>query len=134
MNPGLTCKNKSTIDYFISTVHVFPIIKDLQVPKFSSLYSDAHCPVSCMLNVCSKLEQSQEKNSADALQRNYNLWNSEKKESFVDNFDTIKVSEIEMRLDQLTHSDSSETSQNDIDEIISDIGSLFSESAKSTFG
>ena len=57
-----------------------------------------------------------------------------KKESFVDNFDIIKVSEIEMRLDQLTHSDSSETSQNDIDEIISDIGSLFSESAKSTFG
>ena len=59
-NPSLTCKNKSTIDYFISSAYVFPIIKNLQVREFSSLYSDAHCPVSCTcsLNVRNELYQN----------------------------------------------------------------------------
>ena len=93
----------------------------------------AQCHVRKMFSV--SLIKATKRNSTDTLQRNYKLWNSEEKKSFVGNFDIIKVSDIEMRLDHLTHSDSFETSQNDINEIISDIGSLFiSESAKSRFG
>ena len=131
-NPSLTCKNKSTIDYFISSAYVFPIIKNLQVHEFSSLYSDAHCPVSCTLTVNNELNQNVNNNNADCSETKYNLWNSKKKDNFVDNIDIINVSEFEMIT--FFQNDNAETSQNDIDEIISYIGVLFSDTSKSTFG
>lgn len=108
-NPGLTCKNKSTIDYFISSAYVFPTIKNLQVHEFSSLYSDAHCPVSCTLNVSNEPNQIVNNNNVDDLETKYNLWNSEKKDNFVDNIDIIKVSEIEMKLDHFLHNVNAKT-------------------------
>ena len=46
----------------------------------------------------------------------------------------IKVSEIEMKLDHFLQNDNTETLQTDIDEIVSDIGVLFSDTSKNTFG
>ena len=41
-----TCKDRSTIDYFISTVNNFPFIQSVEVSDFESILSDAHCAVS----------------------------------------------------------------------------------------
>ena len=52
-SPKLTCKNRSTVDYFLASPFVFGSIDDLCVCEFSSLYSDAHSPVSLKLkNAC----------------------------------------------------------------------------------
>ena len=39
--PKLTCKDRSTADYFLSTVHIFQFIQDFDILDFSVLYSDA---------------------------------------------------------------------------------------------
>ena len=41
-----TCKDKSTIDYFLSSANNLYFIKSMNILEFSNLYSDAHCPMS----------------------------------------------------------------------------------------
>ena len=128
--PNLTCKNKSTVDYFISSAHMIPTIKDLQVQEFSCLLSDAHSPVSLTIEVSYELKESNTKCNTTLTKQK--LWESEKSEAFVDNIDILKVSDIEMRLDHLI--DSKGVQKDDIDDIVKDIGLLFNNSAKHTFG
>ncbi|MEW8546419.1 MAG: endonuclease/exonuclease/phosphatase family protein, partial [Candidatus Thiodiazotropha sp.] len=128
--PNLTCKNKSTVDYFISSAQMLPIIKDLQVQEFSCLLSDAHSPVSLTLNVDYKrIENNTECNTSFKKQK---LWEPEKSETFVDNIDILKVSDIELRLDHLI--ENNRVDKDDIDDIVRDIGLLFNNCAKDTFG
>ena len=47
--PKLTCKNKSTVDYVLSSPFLFEFLEDFSVHDFSSIFSDAHCPVSFAL-------------------------------------------------------------------------------------
>ena len=42
----LTCKDSSTVDYFISSGYNFAHIAALKVFDFSQLYSDPHCPIT----------------------------------------------------------------------------------------
>ena len=49
--PKLTCKDRSTVDYFISTVQNFPLIHEFEILDFSMLFSDAHCPITLLLNI-----------------------------------------------------------------------------------
>ena len=44
-----TCKNVSTVDYFISSPNIIPFISDFHVYGFSSILSDVHCPVALQL-------------------------------------------------------------------------------------
>ena len=128
--PTLTCKNKSTVDYFISSAHILPIIKDLRVHEFSCLLSDAHSPVSLSIDVNYKRKESKPKCNSTFIKQK--LWESEKSEAFVNNIDILKVSDIEMRLDHLI--DNKRVDGNEIDDIVRDIGLLFNTSAKDTFG
>lgn len=43
---NFTCKDKSTVDYFLSTSNLLPKINKLEILEFSSLYSDVHCPIA----------------------------------------------------------------------------------------
>ena len=90
--------------------------------------------MSCTLNVRNELNQNVNDYNANGSETKYDLWNSEKKDNFVDNIDIIKVSEIEMKLDHFLLNDNAEASQTNIDEIVSGIGVLFSDTSKSTFG
>ena len=47
----LTCKEKSTVDYFLSSANIFEYLKGFHVMEFNSLFSDAHCAVSLTLNL-----------------------------------------------------------------------------------
>ena len=49
--PKLTCKNSSTVDYFVSTSFNFDIFSSITTHEFDSLLSDAHCPVSLTLTL-----------------------------------------------------------------------------------
>ena len=129
--PSLTCKNSSTVDYFLSTANVMPNVDTLNVCEFSSLFSDAHCPVALTLNTKCNNEPNRTENSrTEQIPR---LWDSEKCDSFIDNIDILKVSEIEMHLDQIMNAENG-ASKADIDGIVLQIGSLFSTTSKTTFG
>jgi len=49
VNPKLTCKNSSTVDYALSSSYIFATILEFKVEDYSFLYSDAHCPLSLKL-------------------------------------------------------------------------------------
>ena len=106
-----------------------PNVDTLNVCEFSSLFSDAHCPVALTLNT----KCNNEPNRTSRTEQIPRLWDSEKCDSFIDNIDILKVSEIEMHLDQIMNAENG-ASKADIDGIVLQIGSLLSSRSKTTFG
>ncbi|MCG8049047.1 MAG: reverse transcriptase family protein [Candidatus Thiodiazotropha endolucinida] len=127
--PSLTCKNSSTIDYFLSTANVLPCITDFKVHEFSPLFSDAHCPITLTIAINCAARPSIIPNRNIQIPR---LWNPNESDTFPNNIDIFKVSEIEVQLDKILHKDM--VTKCDIDDIISDIGSVFESTAKTSFG
>ena len=82
ISPKLTCKNKCTVDYFVSSPFVFGSLDDVSVCDFSSLFSNAHSPVSLTLKNVFVDEPNNDKNSNQNEKRT--LWNAEKSEIFVE--------------------------------------------------
>lgn len=56
LTPKTTCKDRSTIDYFISSVYNFPFLGSLEVIDFENLYSDAHCQSNYRLMYCQMIK------------------------------------------------------------------------------
>lgn len=132
VNPRLTCKNKSTIDYFISSAPVFPVLQNLEVHEFSDLFSDAHSPVALTLKVNYESPARNTESKTDT--QRCNLWNPTKSDNFVDSIDILKVADIELRLDSLKDNVANGVSETGLNDVVNDICALFSESAKNTFG
>lgn len=129
-NPSPTCKNKSTVDYFISSAYVLPNIKDFNICEFSPLFSDVHCPVSLTIDIEHESEFNLPIHTKD--EKIPKLWDPDKSDVFIDNIDILQVSDIEMQLDKIL--DKSTVTKGDIDEVVLKIGSLFDSSCKETFG
>ncbi|WAR28630.1 hypothetical protein MAR_014334, partial [Mya arenaria] len=127
-NPKLTCKNTSTVDYFISTSDVFQNVIELKILDFCSLLSDVHCPVELKLK--SKYTNSpdtQTKANKDSTTK-IKYWDQEKSELFSNNIDLTKVAEMEMKLDNLgTIHNIDQTSVNNITD---DIAHLYTDCSK----
>ena len=51
INTKLTWKDKSTVNYFLSSAHLLCKYVDFQVNDFSNLFSDAHCGLSLCINL-----------------------------------------------------------------------------------
>ena len=47
--PKLTCKERSTVDYFIASSSILENIQDFNVIDFNCLFSDAHCALRLTL-------------------------------------------------------------------------------------
>ena len=60
------------------------------------------------------------------------LWSTDKKETFVENIDILRISEIEMKLDKIVENEN--INKCDINDIVTGIGSLFKSGADKTFG
>ena len=50
-NKQVTCKERSTVDYFRCTYGLFDVLQNLEVCKFDHLFSDAHSPLTVDLNI-----------------------------------------------------------------------------------
>lgn len=64
-SPKLTCKNKSTVDYFVYSPFVFEFIEKFHVHEFSSLFFDAHSPVSLTIKTYFENSKITENNQND---------------------------------------------------------------------
>ena len=129
-NPKLTCKEKSTVDYFLSSATVFKHINEFQVHDFSSLFSDAHCPVSMSITI-NLMPKLPKRNTHENVQTPI-LWKTEKLESYTDNFDILKLSEIECKLDDIIESNN--ITDDSINDIVHGINHLYESCANETFG
>ena len=130
-NKKFTCKDKSVVDYFLSTANMFSYLQNFSIFEFSNLYSDAHCALSINLNVNFKNDHS--KISTEAVNTvKTKLWNTDKADQFVQNIDIDAVTIIDKKLDMLLETD--EISQSDVDCVVNDIGNIFKDSATISFG
>ena len=82
--PKLTCKNSSTVDYFVSSAFNFGLLSSLTTHEFDALFSDAHCPVSLTLIPINKYDQPKLREYRET-EPNIRMWNTEKTESFCRN-------------------------------------------------
>ena len=81
--PKRTCKNSSTVDYFVSTAFNFELVSSITTHEFDALFSDAHCPVSLSIVPINKNYNIDDTPQYSKTQPNIRLWNVDKKIRFV---------------------------------------------------
>ena len=99
--PKTTCKNRSTIDYFISAVYNFPLIHSFDVFEFESLYSDAHCAVMLSINILPNSIKIGPQQVYDPNPKP-RLWDDRKGALFVENLNENELQNIKASLATLT--------------------------------
>ena len=134
VKPKTTCKDRSTVDYFLSSVDNFAFINDFSILEFSDLYSAVHCPLTLILNTESSInlnrsEDTQIPSEPKAKVRN---WDSKNANIYIENFDVLRVAKIEMKIDDL--SDNDDIPATCINEVVANISTLFKTCSKDTFG
>lgn len=120
------------MDYFLSSATLFDKITNFEVQEFSDLYSDAHCALSLSLSV--NFESYPSLKEGHNQMKKPKLWKPDYTEIFIENFDIVRVAEIEAKLDNLLASEDKVICKADVDDIITCIGTLFETCSKETFG
>ena len=124
-----TCKNVSTIDYFLSSPNIIPLLQTLYVHEFCHLLSDLHNAVSLDISI-----QYMEERSTFNSERNENirLWNSDETATFVNSFDPQNTKELLNMLSELKSKDN--VSQHDIDNFVNYFNDFHMEKCRASFG
>lgn len=123
-----TCRDASTVDYFICSPTIFSLVANFDVLEFCKMLSDVHNPISLEMNVNNvPVIQSTVIDRCDTIL----LWNPEKSDIFFGNIDSQKLHQINEKLATLdTHIASKDT----INDITDDIENVFTTCAKNSFG
>ena len=100
---NLTCKNSSTVDYFLSSAHHFEFGSSFLISEFDSLYSDAHCPISLTINLCPLKDDNYEQINQNTPQTK--LWHDQKRELVIENLNNEEVARISSTLDSISSQD-----------------------------
>lgn len=129
--PKLTCKDSSTVDYFLSTANMFEFIQSLEVFEFNSLFSDVHCPVSLAINIRDVSVSVCEMESTHVNEPKVKLWDENKSEIYAQNIDHAQILQINDFLDILSDK---EITCDDINSVVNRIENLFISNAQKTFG
>ena len=135
MNSNFTCKDKSSIDYFVATAYIFDYIHSFDIKDFNSLFSDSHCSLSLHLNI---KHLSQEhvhigEKSEVGNKHAIRLWVDEKGHNFCKNLNLEMVQEVLLQTTYLINHKQAVT-DTDINGVISKIEELFLKASKSMFG
>ena len=85
-----TCKNVSTVDYFLVSPEMFQYVDSLIVSDFCGLLSDAHNPVSLTLTISHAIQTAR----SDTYTERIRLWDSENSENFLAHLDENKLGSI----------------------------------------
>ena len=133
ISPKLTCKDSSTVDYFISSAYNFAHIAALKVFDFSPLYSDAHCPITLHIGKCPQtIPPYKEINACITPKMKMKLWDKEKKDLFTQNLNRSFIADIDALLNVLLSAENVTVS--DISSVMNDINDTFLNTCETTFG
>ena len=131
---NLTCRNASVVDYCICSSSLLPALKDFVVKDFSALLSDVHCPIIATFKSLLANDPRIEYFSVESKTSNsekINKWNKNLEREFIEN---IETNEINIILNQINDINPDNITQNTIDNIVNNIGGIYINSAKKTFG
>ena len=119
-----TCIKGSVIDYLIANIDSVILANKFTVHDCSPLLSDVHCALSFVVNVYSSY------NKTEKIISNRIRWETDKKDSFLNNINRNIINELNLLLDNVkSHS----LNINEIDNLAIKVKLLFQESAKVTF-
>ena len=125
-----TCKDSSTVDYFLCSANILPLIIDFSVDDFCPTLSDVHCPVSLKL-----MSRSFNKHNtrADNLTKSETIkqWDPNKKDNFMFNF---SLDELDRINEQILAAKNKELTQCEINSICDNFNSLITSCAEKSFG
>ena len=128
-NRKTTCKNVSTIDYFVSSPNMLPLLQTLYVHEFCPLLSDSHNAVSLVMTVFFSREQT---TSAEKIKKQPKLWSSDKTDDFINNFDVDRIREPSGRLSEFHNKDG--IVHDDMNSFVNSLNSVYVENCITTFG
>ena len=132
IRPKLTCKDRSTVDYFISSPASFEHITDFKIDDFSSLFSDAHCALKLTIKTKSHSVDRELLTQTKKDSPHVKLWSQGKDEQFTQNFDFVALKRVNEYLETICKQ--TEVSNSDIDRVVGDIELLFKTTCVDTFG
>jgi hypothetical protein len=127
---GTTCKNSSTVDFVLSSVHLFEHLLSFDIVEFCNLYSDVHNPIYLTITRCNFVQTPANYHTGER-QSGVKLWSQDKEAYFPLNTNAEAVQAIGHKLDALTIGD---FDHNYISIITCGICNIFSNAAKETFG
>lgn len=119
-----TCIKGSVIDYLIANINSILLVNKFTVHEFSPLLSDVHCALSFAVTVHSHIYKT-EKPVFNRIR-----WEADKKESFINNINRNKITELNLMLDNAKFRS---LNINDIDNLATKVKLLFQESANVSF-
>ena len=123
-----TCKNRSVIDYFISSSSLFPFIQEFDINYFNPNLSDIHNSIHISLKTC--LQKQNTKHTTATQQTKSVKWNDCKRDDFVN----MVQNELTSILGDLENIHlNNECSQQDINNIMNNILEVFETSGKEVF-
>ncbi|MCW4343354.1 MAG: reverse transcriptase family protein, partial [Candidatus Thiodiazotropha endolucinida] len=123
-----TCKNISTVDYFLSTSSLFQCVENLNVFDFCEIFSDVHSPVGLTLNMA-YCNHSERKNNTTVTIK---LWDTEKAENFAQELDESMIGNILNSINDLESK--GDICQKDVDDIAEALSDTFKSAAMNSFG
>lgn len=128
-----TCRQSSVVDYFICTHDLLCNIDSLYVLDFSSLYSDVHSPVclNFMTNLSKSNGDTNSYNKSNSGIKKFKKWNFEKNNDYVESIDLDKIQQLEH---ELSHLNIDNLNQNSIDNLVSEVNTILTDSAEKVFG
>ena len=106
----------------------------MKIHEFNSLYSDAHSPLSIIFKTNNNDNNYENKDEHISRKQGekIKLWDSDKSNLFSNSLNMELVSDVDQKLLHLLNGDT--ITQPDIDEIVGEIGAIFEENAKNSFG
>ena len=117
--PKTTCKDRSTIDYFIASAYTIEHISNLVINELSSLFSDQHCGISVTLGATYQELDPADLDQSCSADPKIKLWDKDKAHHFNNNIDQSEFLRIKQLVDQCSENEN--VNKNYIDMITSDI-------------
>ena len=87
--------DRSTVNYFLSSVYCFGFLHDFRIHEHSELYSDVHCSLSLTLSDDCQTISKKTIMKTRCFQKKVRNCDSRKAEKYLENFDILRVAEIE---------------------------------------
>ena len=129
-----TCKDASVVDYLILSSNLFNLVTRFEIEEFFPLYSDCHCCLRINLKaILDNIRNDKVPVTEEGNTQNFVRWKNQKKSEYVNRIHedpkgilamiTAKLNELSVNI-----------SQNQMNDIISEINCNFTDAAIETFG
>lgn len=120
-----TFRDKSVIDYTLSTADCFPWLSTFEVKEVDAIFSDGHCLLSWSLQSNPQNTHNDQCLNTTVPPTRYR-WSEDAKQQFIEQIDLAKVLNIKQKID------SSDPSCNNITLFTKELSKIFNEAAKNS--